>query len=153
MIIEVNANLLEHTLDGFVHSCNCFHVMGGGIALTIKNKYPEMFEADMKHGRRGDITRLGTFSTVKCYDDKQGYNMYGQYNLGTWTRQTNYEAVYTGLVGIRNHAFANNVLKLGLPRNMGCVLGGGSWNIVRAIIDDVFDVTDSPELHICNYQG
>lgn len=152
MITEVNASLLEYPLDGFIHQANCFHVMGGGIALYIREKYPELYKADLAHGKRGDSSRLGKFSTVKCHDDKQGYNMYGQYNLGMWARQTDYEAVYKGLSAIRDHAIECNVLRLGLPKNMGCVLGGGSWRVVRAIIDDIFE-TSPIELFICNYEG
>ena len=153
MIIEKNANLLEENLDGICHQTNCFHTMGAGIALRIKQKYPELFHADLNHGRRGDITRLGKFSTVKCHDDKQGYNMYGQYNYGLLARHTNYEAVYTGLVGIARHAIQANVIRLGLPRNMGCKLGGGNWSIVRSMIDVVFDPDSGIELYICNYEG
>jgi len=151
MIFEFeNTNLLEHTLDGFIHQANCFHTMGAGIALSIKNKYPELYQADIKHGRRGDISKLGSFSTVKCHDDKQGYNLYGQYNFGGWARNTNYEAVYNGLVKIKQHAFENNVFKLGLPKNMGCRLGGGSWRVIRVIIDDIFESWDN-SIHICSY--
>lgn len=151
MIIEIDANLLEYHLNGFIHSCNCFHTFGGGIALRIKQKYPEIYQADIKHGRRGDISRLGKFSTCKLHDGKQGYNLYGQYQYGLQQRHTNYEAVYTGLQGIARHAVENNIMTLGLPRNMGCRLGGGSWPIVRAIIDDIFDTDSGLTLYICNY--
>jgi hypothetical protein len=39
---------------------------------------------------------------------------------------------------------------LAIPYKMGCNLGGGNWNVVRAIIGSVFD--DSPvRLYICKY--
>ena len=149
MILEFDIDLLAHSLDGFLHQANCFHTMGAGIALSIRNKYSELYKTDLQT-RRGDISKLGTFSTVKCHDDKQGYNLYGQFNFGGWRRNTNYEAVYDGLELIRIHAEENNILKLGLPKNMGCMLGGGSWRVVRAIIDDLF-IDWKNELHICNY--
>jgi len=152
MITEIDANLLEYPLDGFLHQCNCFCTMGAGIALSIKNKYPELYKADIQFSKRGDSSKLGKFSTVKCHDDKQGYNMYGQYNMGMGKRQTNYEAVYKGLYDICAHATVNNIMKLGLPRNMGCVLGGGSWIVIRAIIEDIFGAWQN-DLYICNYQG
>ncbi len=151
MIIEVEGDLLSQPLDGFAHQANCFHTMGSGIAKVIKEKYPELFKADLMHGRKGDISRLGKFSTTKCHDDKQGYNVYGQYNFGGWKRNTNYEAVYTGLEGVKDHATQNNILKLGLPRLMGCKLGGGSWNIYRVIIAELFGQWENT-LYICNYQ-
>ncbi len=151
MINEIDADLLECPLDGFAHSCNCFHTFGGGIALRVKQKYPEAYKADLMHGRRGNSTRLGKFSYVKAHDDKYIYNVYGQFNLGTWARMTNYEALYTGLAGVHDHALEANVRRLGLPRKMGCSLGGGSWTVVRAIIEDIF--ANSPiELSICNYE-
>ena len=150
MIHEIDANLLEYPLDGFIHQCNCFHVMGGGIAFRIKQKYPELYQADVEHGPIGDKSRLGWFSTVKCHDDKQGYNLYGQYQFGMEKRHTNYDAVFHGLYNICGHATCNNILKLGLPKNMGCRLGGGSWIIVRAIIEEVFGGWPN-DLYICNY--
>lgn len=151
MIKEVDADLLEYPLDGFIHQANCFHTMGAGIALSIKQKYPEVYEADKAAGIRGDSNRLGSFSFAKTKDGKVGYNLYGQYNYGRQSRFTSYDAVCNGLIKICNHADSLGLKKLGLPKGMGCVLGGGSWRIVRAIIDDIF--LESPiELYICNYQ-
>lgn len=151
MVIEVDANLLEYPLDGFGHQCNCFHTMGAGIAAAIKAKYPEAYKADLQHGRRGDITRLSKMSVVKSHDDKYIYNIYGQYNFGGWKRNTSYDALYSGLELVRSHALEANVTRLGLPRNMGCRLGGGSWTVVRAIIEDLFADCTQIELTICNY--
>ena len=152
MITDVDVNLLEYPLDGFMHQANCFTTMGSGIALAIKNKYPELYKADVDYGRKGDSSKLGKFSTIKCHDDKQGYNIYGQYNFGGWTRNTNYEALCTGFAGVRDHAMANNIIRLGLPKNMGSVLGGGDWRIVRSIVEVVFEKFTG-ELYICNYKG
>ena len=150
MITEIDTNLLEYPLDGFIHQANCFHTMGVGIAAQIRQKYPEMYEADCAHGPRGEPSRLGKFSVVKCRDDKYGYNLYGQFDCGGWKRNTNYEAVYAGLERIREHAIEANVQRLGLPKFMGCKLGGGDWTIVRSMIDVLF--SDSPiDLFICNY--
>ena len=152
MIHEIDANLLEYPLDGFMHQCNCFHTMGSGIAKRIREKYPEAYTADLKHGRKGDRIRLGSFSTVKTHDDKQVYNVYAQYTFGMEKRHTDYEAVYKGMYSVCAHATVNNILKLGLPRNIGCKLGGGSWIIVRAIIEEVFGAWQH-DLYICNYEG
>lgn len=150
-IIEVDANLLEYPLDGFGHQCNCFHTMGAGIAAAIKAKYPEAYEADLKFGRRGDTSKLGKFSTVKTYDEKYVYNLYGQYNMGTWKRQTSYDALCNALTGVKEHALNNMVKRLGFPRNMGCMLGGGDWRVVYALIQSVFEGDDNFEIYICNY--
>ena len=151
MIYEVDADLLAFpNIDAFIHQCNCFHTMGAGIAKQIREKYPEMYKADIAHGRRGDVTRLGKFSWVKCHDGKVGYNMYSQYNFGTMSRSTNYEAVANGLEAVCTHAILNGIERIGLPKNMGCTLGGGNWNIVKTIIEETFKGF-SMNVYICNY--
>jgi O-acetyl-ADP-ribose deacetylase (regulator of RNase III) len=149
MIYEIDTNLLEYSpLDGIIHQANCLGIFGGGIALHIKNKFPEAYEADCKT-IAGDKSKLGTFSVAVLPSNFHIYNMYGQFNIG-FGRMTNYEAVATGLSAIKNHAFNRGLKTLGLPKFMGCRLGGGDYRIVRAIIEVEFE--NSPlELYICNY--
>lgn len=150
-IIEVNADLLDYPLDGLCHSANCFHTFGAGIAYSIRQKYPEAYAADLKFTRRGDSGKLGKFSFAKTYDEKYVYNLYGQYSMGGWKRQTNYEALANALTGVKEHAINNLVKRLGFPKNMGCALGGGDWRVVRALIESVFVDDDNIQVFICNY--
>jgi O-acetyl-ADP-ribose deacetylase (regulator of RNase III) len=153
MIIEQNADLLDFPLQGIIHSANCFHTMGSGIAKRIREKYPEAFDADLKSGTKGDSHRLGSYSVAHCLkEDKYVFNLYGQYNFGAMARFTSYDAIDRGLRKIESYARENHLSTLGLPKNMGCMRGGGSWPIVRAIIEDVFK-DSSVELYICNYDG
>lgn len=150
MIYEVDENLLEYPLEGIIHQANCFHTMGGGIAARIKAKYPDAYNADISSGPKGDSHRLGSFSIAQARDNKWIYNLYGQYNYGHMARFTSYDAVCNGLGKIEKDTQKKELKTLGLPKNMGCVLGGGSWTIVRAIIEHIF--AESPiELYICNY--
>jgi len=150
MIYEKDANLLEFPLDGIIHSANCFHTMGGGIALRIKNKFPSAYEADLRT-TYGDKSKLGTISLAVLPSNLHIYNLYGQFSMGAG-RHTSYDAICEGLERIEFHARDNALKKIGLPARMGCMLGGGNWRVVRAIIDVVFE--NSPlDLYICNYQG
>lgn len=152
MIHEINANLLEHPLDGIMHQANCFHTMGSGIALRIKNKFPEAYDADLKTPK-GDIGKLGTFSIAVLPSNFHIYNLYGQFSFG-FGRQTDYGAVVRGLEAIREHAINNGLTTLGLPKYMGCRRGGGYWPVVREIINEVFNTSVSKlevDLYICNY--
>jgi hypothetical protein len=45
------------------------------------------------------------------------------------------------------------VKRLGFPRNMGCVLGGGDWRVVKALIESVFEGDPEITIYICNYNG
>ena len=150
MIHEINANLLEYPLDGIIHQANCHHTMGGGIAARIRAKFPEAYEADCETPC-GDKAKLGTFSVAVLPSNFHIYNMYSQFCIGTG-KMTRYDAMDDGLRSIEKHAISNGLQRLGLPKNMGCVLGGGDYRIVRAIIECVF--SESPlDLYICNYNG
>lgn len=153
MIQELDTNLLEYPLQGIIHQANCFHTMGSGIARLIREKYPEAYDADIKSGTKGDSKRLGNFSVAHSLkENKYIFNLYGQYNYGHMARFTSYDAVDRGLRKIEAYAQENHLSTLGLPKKMGCTRGGGSWPIVRAIIEDVFKES-SIELYICNYDG
>lgn len=139
---------------GIIHSCNCFHTMGAGIAKQIALKYPEALEAD-KRTPYGDIKKLGTFSvaTVKNAPNNRIYNVFGQYRYGRDKRYTSYDALAEALPKVAEQALEIELTKLGLPFNMGCKLGGGRWEIVKAIIDTAFSDLTSLDVYICRYES
>lgn len=149
MIINQDINIFECSAQAIIHQANCQNTMGSGIARFIREKYPEAYEVDCKTVA-GDIGKLGTFSWVKASDGKYIYNCYSQFRYGRDKRYTDYEAIYTGLQRIEAHAKVQGVTSLSLPHGMGCVQAGGSWHVVRAIIEDIFDQNDI-ELYICRY--
>lgn len=150
MIIRKDCNIFDGGAEGIIHQANCFNTMGSGIARQIREKYPEAYEADCKTVA-GDYKKLGTFSWVQTNDKKfYIYNCYSQYRYGTDTRHTNYEAIYNGLSIIKQHSIQHGLKTISLPHSMGCVLGGGSWHVVSAIIEDIFD-DHSIDLYICRY--
>ena len=135
---------------GIIHQANCFHTMGAGIAKSIREQFPESFAADKKT-KYGDKNKLGSFSATQvngCF--KFIYNLYGQWQYGKYGRNTSYDAVEDGLLSIVQHAYDNDLVRLGLPFNMGCKLGGGNWKVVKAIIESIF-TTEAVDLYICHF--
>jgi O-acetyl-ADP-ribose deacetylase (regulator of RNase III) len=57
---------LEGRFDVIVHGCNCQCAMGKGIALSIKNEFPEAYQADQQTSK-GGRAKLGTitFATIE----------------------------------------------------------------------------------------
>lgn len=128
---EIDGNLLdlfdENKFDIIVHGCNCQKMMGAGIALQIKKRYPEVYETD-RNDDRSSIDRLGNIlPTLIIPGFNLIINLYSQYNLGN---NLDYEALTLGLRKL-NHKYCG--MKIGLPQ-IGCGIAGGNWNKVKKII-------------------
>ena len=150
-MIEVRqGNVLDIPQGVIVHGCNCQGVMGGGIALQIKQRFPtayleyrRVFESESNaNGFCG--LKLGkiSYAVVEQFADnnlKMIVNANTQHLFGRGRRQTSYDAVA--------ECFENVVLLLDEIRSqtgvtpwlffpeIGAGLGGGDWRIIEQIID------------------
>lgn len=149
MITIIDKNIFEHDAQCIIHQANCFCRMASGIAKFITQRYPEAVEAD-NTTKVGDMSKLGTFSSAIGKDGKIIYNLYSQYNYGTDSRKTNYEAMYRGMELIHSDVRNRGLITASLPYNIGCGLAGGSWRIVHSIIEEVW-LTSPIQLTICRY--
>ena len=150
MIDEITGDIFaQEDINIIIHCCNLSHCMGAGIAAVIAALCPAAVAADNKTPK-SDESKLGTFSFGK--DEIKGrpitiVNLYGQSGVGNdgTFRNTRYDAVYDGLVLFRDALAArieasDEDLKpiVGIPYGMASDLAGGSWTVVRAIIESVF---------------
>lgn len=130
--------------------------MRSGIAPKLAENFPAAKAAD-DATPRGDQHKLGTFSVGKdeLYD-LLVYNIYGQYgwkrdhvNYGTITK-----ALFLGLRKMRDDLAErfkvvdeDVVVKVGFPK-IGSGLGGGDWDFIRPLIEEVFQDTPGIIFHI-----
>jgi O-acetyl-ADP-ribose deacetylase (regulator of RNase III) len=120
-----------------IHQANLYHTFGSGIALEIKKRFPEAYEAD-KLTVHGDKKRLGTFTFAKV-KDLTIVNLYSQDGMGGKDRHTDYVAMLAGLEAIREWIpTTHKAPVVGFPFKIGCGLANGDWNIVKPIIDGTF---------------
>lgn len=149
MISTINIDIFKNTTDAIIHQANCHNRMLSGVAAGVSKYYPEAVKID-DTTKAGDINKLGTFSFVQAKDGKYIYNLYGQYNYGVPNRNTNYEAFYNGLSMIHEHMILANLKNASIPYKIGSDRGGASWNVISAMIYDIFDTSDI-DLYICKY--
>lgn len=139
MPIEVLKGDLLEKIDEFnviVHGCNCFCVMGAGIALQIKKKFPQAYMADLDTVA-GDKSKLGTY-TKAMHNQTTIINAYTQYNT---TNEVNvdYNAIREVFTKLNKHYSGSLV---GIPK-IGAGLAGGDWDKIYNIISEV-----TPDLYI-----
>lgn len=143
MIKIINGNLLNCSQKVIVHQVNCKRVMGSGVALQIRNKYPEVYNSYLKFFNRNKIVELlGKIDIVNCIkDDKIVINMFSQFDFGRDKSKvyTNYSAMKLAFKRIRAYLIENNINELAMPFNIGCGLANGDWKVVSRLIDEIFE--------------
>jgi O-acetyl-ADP-ribose deacetylase (regulator of RNase III) len=147
----IQGDLVEMALQGkfdvIIHGCNCYCTMGSGIARTIRETFPEAFEADRKT-KRGDPDKLGTITFavipvgISCVRDTADLslhvvNAYTQFGFGPGL-QVDYEATRAALKKVKCQFTG---LRIGYPK-IGAGLGGGDWEILSAIFDEELNGED-----------
>lgn len=123
----------QNYFDVIVHGCNCLCNMGAGIALTIKNEFPEAYVADCQTVK-GDKSKLGTISYAKI--DRDGMklivvNGYTQFNYHGKGVLVDYNAIASVFRSVKQN-FSQQ--KIGYPK-IGAGLAKGDWQVIAPIID------------------
>ena len=141
MVKVVVGSLLDAKENFICHQVNCKGIMGGGIALQLRNKYKGLYE---EYKDFCDVVqhKLGKVSFYKVEDEPNKYiiNLFAQSTIGRGV-QTDYDALRGCLETVRD-AVEGTDFSVALPYNIGCGLAGGDWDIVSRIIDEVFKETE-----------
>lgn len=138
MVKQVHGDLLNSKENIIVHQVNCLGVMGAGVALAIKRKYPVVYDRYMVAcNMMSPEDLLGKIQMIKVDENKYVCNMFSQLKYGKGTKHTDYEAMNICFDKIYRYAKLNN-LTVAIPYNIGCGLGGGKWPIVLNIISKRF---------------
>lgn len=141
MVNIVVGDLLKAKENIIVHQVNCQGVMGSGIALQIKNKFPVVYDRYIEKASlsKNDKERLlGQVQFVETKDYLVA-NLFGQLTYGREKKKyTNYEAIYNGLLLIKRVAKGNE-LSVAIPYKIGCDRGGADWDIVYMMIEKIFE--------------
>lgn len=123
------------------HGCNCRKTMGAGIALAFK-EFPEIADADRIHPNPtlGEMS-IAPITTLENFPEFVAtvYNLYTQQAFGRRHRQVNYGAIAQCFASLDSEIPVGDVLYI--PR-IGAGLGGGDWNIIEQIINDVTPFLD-----------
>ena len=145
MITNVTDDIFHQLKENsvLVHQTNCQGVMGAGIALQIRQKFPNTFATykkvcdNLSYFDKKSL--LGTIIyTQEQYQGKNIFiaNCFGQFRYGRDKRYTEYDALEKCFEEIKNRADIDQTIVI--PYKIGCNNAGGDWNIVSKIIETQF---------------
>jgi O-acetyl-ADP-ribose deacetylase (regulator of RNase III) len=134
-VIEfVDGDLFEVEADVRVNTVNCVGVMGAGVALAFKEKYPEMFKEYRKACQKGEV-RLGK---MHLWKDLFGTEIVNFPTKRHWREKSRYEDLEAGLKDLRRFLDERGAITVTLP-SLGCGHGGLDWTRVSKMIEEALE--------------
>lgn len=133
MIKYVAGDILKANCQALVNPVNCVGVMGKGLALQFKKKYPKMFKSYIKVCNNGGF-RPGD---IYVYDTELLVTPQFIFNFATknhWNSKSKIEYIEKGLESVRDEILWHNIATIALPA-LGCGEGGLKWEDVKRKID------------------
>lgn len=140
MIEYRTGDLLAVSSGHIVHGCNARGVMGAGVALAIKNIWPEVYN-DYRQRYQDTGLHLGQVLPVAVGQDLMVWNAITQQNYGSARRRyVSYDAIAECFEKINNQIAVMPTIQqhIHIPK-IGAGLAGGDWNVIATIIDSVVD--------------
>jgi O-acetyl-ADP-ribose deacetylase (regulator of RNase III) len=134
----ITGDLLDLALGGafdvVVHGANCQCTMGAGIAKSIREQFPEAYEADCAT-RKGDRSKLGSITSALVVRGPVRFhvvNAYTQFHYRGSGGRVDYDAVARAMREVRSR-FSGK--RIGYPK-IGAGLGRGDWSQLSAIVEE-----------------
>ena len=135
MKLMYKQDIFNSGCEALVNPVNTVGVMGEGLALAFKKKYPNNFNAYKQKCMDGfDVNTI--FTTVE--DGKFIANFPTKLH---WKDPSQIGWIKTNLVNLREWCITNKIKSVAIPK-LGCGLGGLSWSIVKPIILEIFENID-----------
>ena len=133
-MIEIipKGDILKSDVEALVNTVNCVGVMGRGIALQFKKKFPENFAA---YKRACDADEI-TLGEVLVFDTGKMFNPRYIINFPTknhWRAKSRIEDIAAGLESLVAAIKDRKIKSVAIPP-LGCGLGGLEWTNVRPLI-------------------
>jgi O-acetyl-ADP-ribose deacetylase (regulator of RNase III) len=130
-------NLLDSKVDAVVNTVNTVGVMGKGIALMFKERFPENFAAYEAACKAGEVKvgRMFVSSGVELEGPRWIINFPTKQH---WRQPTKLEWISSGLADLKNVIREKNIRSIAIPP-LGCGNGGLDWSEVRPMIEAALD--------------
>lgn len=141
MINFVSGDFFEFEADIRVNTVNCVGVMGAGVALAFKKRYPSMF-ADYVVQCKSGLVRPGNpsvwHSSETLLEDVEIINFPTK---DDWKKPSEYSYIESGLKWLSSYLKQKQGKIVTLPA-LGCGHGGLDWAKVKQLIENY--LSDSP---------
>ena len=137
MIKFASGDMFDIPADIRINTVNCVGVMGAGVALAFKERFPEMFKAYKKECENKTIRpgKPHVWSDFYLYENLTIINFPTKDH---WRNPSKYEYIESGLIWLVKFLKDYGTVKVTMPA-LGCGHGGLDWNKVKSLIKKYLD--------------
>lgn len=139
MIKVLEGDLFQSKAQTLVNTVNCVGIMGKGIALEFKNKFPDMFKAYAEKCKLGEV-KLGMPYLYKSLFLPWILNFPTKDH---WRSVTNLKDIINGLEYLLKHYKEWGITSIAVPP-LGCGQGQLEWRIVGPTMYSYLSKMDIP---------
>lgn len=134
----IECDIFDSGADVIAHQVNCQGAMNSGVAKQIRKRYPKVYNwYKYACDETPKNKLLGKCQFVSIDLNLSIANLFGQLDFGYSDnyQYTDYNALKSALYELNKILPENSVVAL--PYRIGCCRGGGDWNVVFDIINEV----------------
>ena len=133
MIEYKTGDLLAESAEALINTVNCVGVMGRGLALQFKRKFPENFKAYAAACKRGEVQpgRMFVFDMGGIANPRYIINFPTKRH---WRDKSRMEDIESGLEALIKEIKELNIKSIAVPP-LGSGLGGLDWAEVKRHIE------------------
>jgi O-acetyl-ADP-ribose deacetylase (regulator of RNase III) len=137
MIEYKMGDILKENAEALINTVNCVGVMGRGVALQFKNKFPENFKAYADACKKEEVQpgRMFVFKTGQLHNPHYIVNFPTKRH---WRGKSRMEDIETGLLDLVETIKKYSIKSIAIPP-LGSGLGGLSWPAVRSRIEEAME--------------
>lgn len=138
MILDGQGSIFDSDAEVLVNPVNTFGVMGAGLALQFREKYPSVYTAYNIACKQGRV-RIGEMFVVEGTGGTGTVTIVHFPTKEHWQAPSRIEYVEKGLISLVDVVRGRS--SVAIPA-LGCGLGGLPWPAVRALIENAFKNED-----------
>lgn len=146
MITTGTGDLLEAEVDALVNTVNCVGIMGKGIALQFKRRYPANFKAYAAACARGEV-ELGKMFVFELETIAGPRWIINFPTKGHWRAKSRMRDIETGLRDLVKVIHDRGIQSIAMPP-LGAGNGGLNWTDVEPVIRRALDPLDDLAVHL-----
>lgn len=144
MFIFLDKNIFDVDSEAIVNPVNLVGVMGKGLALEFKKRFPNNYIFYKEACKNGDID----IGKLLIFKDDCGKYIINFPTKRHWRELSSYEFIEKGLDDLKRLIKKHKIKSISIPR-LGCGLGGLDWSVVKSMMFEKLKDLEDVNIYVC----